>query len=183
MIAKINFSTIKNVGMEDPNRTRIVLDPQKVGTVCNSDKFTRNLFDGIMFTKTKIERFLAVVTSTDEIVVASYQNSLLCPYLSYLQPCNIVVYVIICCDTKNSPCSPVTLFAGPLDQPPAYSSASDHHYQPLISWLEVMVLHDLKNETSFESLLWEEGDRCCHMTCIYADHVRVLVVAKICHLL
>jgi hypothetical protein len=56
-------------------------------------------------------------------------------------------------------------------------------YSKLALRVKGFLLHDLKYETSFESLLGEEGDRCCHVACIDADHVRVFVVAKVCHLL
>ena len=46
-----------------------------------------------------------------------------------------------------------------------------------------LVLHDLKNETSFKRLERHEGDRGGDMATVHTDHVGVLVVSEIVHLL
>ena len=46
-----------------------------------------------------------------------------------------------------------------------------------------VVLHDLKNETSFKCLEWHQGNRGGDVTTVHTDHVGVLVVSEVVHLL
>lgn len=47
----------------------------------------------------------------------------------------------------------------------------------------IVILHDLENQTSFEGLVRHEGDGCGDVAAVDADHVGVLVVPEVAHLL